>query len=275
MGRILQFFRSPMGRYLLIGLAIFVVGWGVLRGCSNNSSFAHPRYSIAVDRSWYPLALYGKETNLLAFTDDLLEAIAEESGLRFNLIEVGTPNLIPDLDNGTYDAIISSMAPTALNVARYQFSDPVYLIGPVLVARIGSDVKSLAELTNSYIGIPRGASLAFDIPFPKAKIIPYDNMTIALGDLEDNKIDALIMDSMQAYLQIQGIYSGKLKIVTKPLTTEGLRLVSLNNIRTKGLLDIFNKSLLALRENGQYEELLNQWGLFNPLIKELVEGVEP
>lgn len=266
-----QFLRIRRVQYaLLIFLAVILV-WFFLRACSAVDEVTHPRYTVAVDRSWYPLALYGKETNLLAVMDELLDAISEESGIRFTLLEVRTPNLIRDLDSGIYNAMISPMPPTHLNMIRYRFSDPIFLLGPVLLVEEDSPIKSLAELNGRFVGIKRGISLNLDVPFPAANIVPYDNMTIALGDLEDNRIDALIMDSLQANVQIQGFYTGKIKVVTSPMTQEGIRLVSLNSPDYDDLFDVFNKTLEKLKENGKYDQILNRWGLFNPVIKETIQ----
>lgn len=263
MAGLLQFFRSKRGFYLIFGFVVAVVCWGMLKGCSR----AHMRtvvYTVGIDRSWYPLLLYGKEKNLLAFTDELLEAVSAESGIRFDLIETGTANLVENLDSGIYDAVVSSKPPTHQNMVKYNFSDPIYLVGPVLVVRTDSTIRSLDQLGGRFLGIRRGFSLAFDKPLPHANIISYDNMTVALSDLEDNKIDALIMDSLFAYVQIQGIYTGKIKIVTGPLSQEGLRLMTLYNSREEEMLQAFNQTLKVLHENGQYHQLLQRWGLFDP-----------
>jgi polar amino acid transport system substrate-binding protein len=261
---IVSFLKTRKGRYFLAIFLIIFAAFIAMRGCSRTPRTTQSRFHIAIDRSWYPLALYGKENNLLAFADELLDAIGRESGLTFDVLDIRTANLIPDLDNGFYDGMISAMPPTHLNMIRYRFSDPIYLLGPLLVVRSDSPIKSLEELAGRFVGIRRGASLQFDVPFPNANITPYDNMTVALADLDNNKIDALIMDSLQAYVQIQGIYAGKVKIVTSPLTQDGLRLVTLNKTRYNELFDLFNKSLSSLKENGTYEELLRKWGLFNP-----------
>ena len=268
MKQFLNFFRTRQGRYFFLGILVITLGWFFLRGCGPGALLIHPRYNIAVDRSWYPLALYGKENNMLAFTDELLEAISAESGIRFNLLEIRTPNLIRGLEGGLYQAMVSAMPPTHLNMLRYRFSDPIFLMGLVLLVPEKSTISSLDELNGHFVGIRRGVSLNLDVPFPAASIVPFDNMTLALADLEDGKIDALIMDSLQAYVQIQGFYTGKIKVVTSPLTQDGIRLVALNNPHYNELFETFNKSLLALKQNGKYDEILTHWGLFNPTIKE-------
>lgn len=264
MNRLVLFFRSKNGRYVSLLLLIFIVGWGFLRGCVNKTTFMHPRYTIAVDRTWQSVSVFGKENNLLAFTDELLAAITEESGIRFNLLETRTPNLLPGLENGLYDAVISTMMPTLMNEQKYNFSEPFYLLGPVLVVRIDSDITSLKDLSGRYMGVQRGMSLNFDQLLPNTIITPFDNATAAFAALESNKIDAVIMDSLQAYVQIQGIYSRTVHIVSKPFNKEGLRLITLKNPKFDELFTIFDRSINDLIENGKYAELLNKWKLYNP-----------
>lgn len=267
MSRLFSFLRTSKGRYVLFTLVAILAGWGWIRGCSHHSMFTQERYTVAIDKTWYPLALYGKEKNLYAFMDELLDAIGQESGLRFHVLEVGTTNLMQDLNQKNYDAVIAATPPVLMNRLKYRFSDSLYLVGPVLLVRTNSKIQSLDELTNRFVGIQRGSSLSFDTPFPDAKIVPYDSITTALAELEERKIDALIMDSMQAYVQIQGLYyTGKIKIVTAPLTQKGLRLITLDEARYNELFDAFDKALSSLKKNGVYEELLNRWGIFNPFI---------
>lgn len=61
-----------------------------------------------------------------------------------------------------------------------------------------------------------------------------------------------------------GIYLNQLKIASKPLTNEGLRLIAKNNSESKKLLEQFNEGLKALKKNGTYNQLLLKWGLFDP-----------
>lgn len=272
MDRFKNLMKTPKIKYILLTLIIVLAGWGLIRGCSGSMKVRHPIYHIGIDPNWYPLSLYGKNKNLQAFIDELFAVLRDETGLRFNLVQVGSSSLITGLDNNNYDGAITSIPNNPYNLIKYQFSDPIYLLGPVLVVTTHSKIQSLHELEGKFIGISRGSSLNFDVPIPKSNIKPYDNMTVALADLDDDKIDGVIIDAMQAFVQLQGIYAGKLKIVSRPLFQDGLRLTTLKNPKYDEMISLFNTSLKIVKENGTYDQLLSRWGLYNPLINNPIKN---
>ena len=245
--------------------------------CSNNNkNLLHTKtFRIAKDNSWYPLNLMGKEKNMSAFVADLLLEIAKEAKFKIEIITTNTDNLHQGLEVGTYDGIITSVNPSANLVDQYTLSDPFYLLGPVLIVVSSSHVHTLEEMEGKIIGIKAGLPFAYNTKLqPSVLIIPYENMTTALEDLERNKIDGVIMESLPAYVYINGLYKGKEKVITAPLTNTGLRLMSLKTPTGSALIEGYNEGLKAVRENGTYQALLNKWNLVdtNPILAKNREG---
>lgn len=234
---------------------------GFLSSCSNNNSHTKT-YRIAKDDSWYPLNLQGKEKNMSAFASELLLEIAKEEDFRFEAPPTTTDSLMLGLDDGEFDAILTSKLPDPYLQERYLFSDPFYRLGPVLVVAASSRIRNLAEVEGKIIGIMSGISLSSNAkPQLSALFIPYSNATMALDDLEKNKIDGIIMDAMMAYIYIKGPFKGRGKVITPTLNNAGLRLMTLNGSNAEKLVESFNDGLAKLKENGQYKALLNKWDL--------------
>ena len=151
-----------------------------------------------------------------------------------------------------------------LNQTEYLFSDSFYSLGPVLVVNQNSHATSLDEMEGKIIGIKEGSSSVYNVQhFHSILILPYDNMVMALEDLNNDKIDGVIMDVWPAYAYIQSFYKGKLRVVTSPLIKEGLRLATLRQPEYVPLIDGFNEGLKELKKSGEYDDLLKRWGLFN------------
>jgi polar amino acid transport system substrate-binding protein len=252
---------------ILIGLALVVILgiWGIFKACSHPAIRGEPAvYMIARDISWYPLQLGDKDKNVTAFTSELLLDIANEEKFSYNLDNVGSTLLFYDLDNKDYDAILASTAPTAWNKEQYEFSDPFYLVGPVLIVPIDSTIHSIAEMEGKTLGIRSGSSVVFDVAtIPSIIIIPYDNINQSLDNLRDNQIDGVILPTLLAQVYVKTFYNTTLKIATPPLTNEGLRLVTRKEPRFASLISRFNNGLKKVKENGTYNELLYKWGLSN------------
>jgi polar amino acid transport system substrate-binding protein len=251
---------SVISTLLVMGLILFFL----LRSCMGNGVLTNQTYLVARDPSWYPMDLLGKEKNMLGFTNELFLDIGKRQGIRFELDLAGSEGLIQGLNSKKYDGVMSALTPTPVNENRYDFSKPFYLLGPVLIIPIKSTVKSFDDLEGRTVAIKRGSPLAFKAKsFPKILFTSYGNMRRALDDLEENRIDAVIMDAMIAYSYAHGEYEKTLKVVGAPLTTEGLRLVTRQDPRSVALISKFNVGLEEMIEDGSLQKLLSRWSLFD------------
>jgi len=193
--------------------------------------------------------------------------------LIFNWVETNPGTLISGLESGNYDAILSSMRPNVVNQNHYVFSDLIVEIGPVLIVRKESDFDSLKDMDGRTVGIRAGSSLIFNaIRQSGANLydpifITFDNINKALEALNNDQIDGVILDAIQAYTFVDGFYHDSLKIITSPLTDEGLRLVVLKNGPADDLIPIFNKALVELKQNGTYDTLIKKWNLIDPELR--------
>lgn len=261
--------QNKRTRIILISFLIVVLFFFLFRSCSvKKVDFSHRAFRVARDYSMMPLQLTGKGLNMRAFSDDLLLGIAKEENIKIDILSTQANNLLSGLDFGSYDGILSLLQPNVANEEKYHFSNPYYLLGPVLVVRNSSQVTSLEQMSGKIVGIKNGSSSVYDVErYPAVLLVTYDNMSIALEDLISNKIDGVILDVWTAYVYIQGFYKGLLKIATPPLTKLGLRLVARNEPYADFLIERFNKGLEVLKANGTYDVLLHKWGLFDTELK--------
>lgn len=221
------------------------------------------RFLIGIDNRWFPLDLRGQESYMQGFVSELTTQIATKEDLKIQLVPVATSQLFDNLDKEYYDAVFSSLSPNVLNERKYYFSDTIYSVGPVLIVPKYSKATSIDQLHN--VGVKTGFSGIFAASgSPLTSVITYNNMNLALSDLDMGKIDGLVMGSIDAYAYIKGFYLDKLKVVTPPLTKEGLRLVTLNNHLNKEFIKLFNEGLKEIKEEGDYEKILHNWNLIDP-----------
>lgn len=263
-----NFFRKR-GIGILIIVALLAI-WGLLRACSHQELLRKRTYIIGRDSTWYPMQLMGKDRNLQAFSNDLMTAIAQETKLRFQWVETGPGSLLEGLNDGYFDAVISSLRPNFIHRDKYVFSDIIFELGPVLVVRQDSPVTSLKDMQGKTVGIRSGSYLIFNNVKESGAhaynilITTYDNVNKALESLDRNQIDGIIVEAVPAYAYIEGFYAGRLKIVTAPLTDEGLRLVGLRDPASDELISDFDDALRKLIDDGTYDQLINKWNLINP-----------
>lgn len=251
-----------MKRIVSIVFILFVV-----LGISFNSCSKKPPnkiFHIARDLT-YPLNLYGRENNMVGFIDELISAVAAEKGLQIQLVSEDSNTFLSGIDRGAFEAAVTALLPGEVSGDYYLFSDPLYLLGFVLVIPEKSEIKSVEQLQGKTIGVERGSAAAFDIiRYPTIFVRPYESSSIALDNLAKNEIDGVLMPVIPAYTLIQGTYHGRIKIATHPLTNLGFRLIARNESVEKNFISLFNQGLEIIRENGTYDQLCQKWNLHNP-----------
>jgi len=249
---------------IILAVCLVILGALTYRSCTRSLVSSHV-FRIARPSDWNFLELTGKERNLQAFTDDLLLMIAKAQDLRIEIFSVSDRSLVRALDTELYDGIVSSLLPDPINTRRYIFSDPFYLYGQVLIVRGDSSISALNQLQKKKVGIRRGI-FASHIPDVYGTVLtPYDNVGNALSDLDRGLLDGVLLDAWSAYVYAQGYYKGRIKVVSAPLTKEGLRLITLKGFIASEWVEAFNEQLQIFKEDGTYASLLEKWGIYNTM----------
>lgn len=266
-----RLFRYLSKRNIVVAIILGVLlTWGLIHSCSQEEFKRKRFYTIGRDNTWYPFHLGSKERNLIGFTNDLMFAIGKESKLNWTWIETNPSTLEEGLDYERYDAIISTMRPNFMNVDQYIFSDLFFQLGLVLVVPQNSTASSLKDLQGKTIGISyssysifknirEGGPHLYDI-----QLITYDKINQAVESLEKGQLDGIITHVISAYALTRSLNQENLKVVTAPLTDEGLRLVGLRNEESKILIKDFDQALKKIKENGKYSQLITKWDLIDP-----------
>lgn len=253
------FKRSAMkNRFILVFITLIMIS--LLSSCFQDAKTV---YKIARNSS-FPENLYGREKNIQGFTNDLFSTIAVKEHLQFELFNVPSDHLIDGLKLEQYDAIISTLTPNNESEETFAFSNPFYLLGPVLIVKEDSTMTSIQEMKGKVIGIKANSPIIFNLgSFPSILIRSYDNENIGLQDLTNNRIDGFLLDVIPALTYTKGFYAGQLKVISSPFTNLGMRIVTLYSADEQYLIEHFNLGLQEMVQDGSYDALLKKWDLFN------------
>ncbi|MGM0439989.1 MAG: substrate-binding periplasmic protein [Chlamydiota bacterium] len=247
-------------------VAIIILAFFAFRHCNRTykPSKKPKSYRIARDPQWSSLFLMGKATNLLVFSNEVLNAIAKEEGLTLTFYQTNSEYLLFGLEKNTYDAVLSPLYPLKSRQAKYNFSDPYFYTGPVIVVPQDSSVTSIRDLRGLRVGLLKGSQSILSLErFPPSIIVKsYDNINMAMEEMSGlGTINAAIMNLVPAYILCNNLYSQQLKVASPPLTDEGIRLVTLADTGSPELIEHFNRGLQKIKDNGTYYLLLNKWKL--------------
>lgn len=241
----------------------FLVSAVAMTSCSNSdfSSQSGKGYVIAYDPTFTPANIQGESSQVIGFTRDILKAIATKQGLRLKVAEVGSENLFAGLQSGEYDAIITSLPIVPTNEQIFSVSNRYLYTGPVLITQNNSDIHNITDLNNRFVGINAFASESTIISkYPLILLTYFPNNALALQALLQNKVNAVLMDALEAYQYCENIYHGQIHLIDHPITNDGLHLLSLKD-RQKNLFEQFNRGLEEIKHSGMYKTLLSKWQL--------------
>ncbi|RZM81983.1 basic amino acid ABC transporter substrate-binding protein [Leptolyngbya iicbica] len=225
---------------------------------SANTEEATGTLTVATEPAFPPFEFQDENGELAGFDIDLMNAIGETAGLEVQFESLPFDGIIPALQAGTVDAAISGMTITEERLQTVDFSRPYVKAGlAIAVQADNTEVATLDDLQDKRIAVQigtTGAETAAEIP--GAELSTFDSAPLALQELANGNVDAVIND---APVTLDAIASGNidgLKVVGELLTTEfyGIAL-------PKGSpnVEVINNALMTMMEDGTYAEIYQKW----------------
>lgn len=142
----------------------------------------------------YPPFESMEDGKLVGFDIDLSNLIAEQLGVKADIQVVDFKGLIPALKSGKTDLLISGFTYTEERAKQVAFSKPYYPTAmAVIVRKTESQLGAKSTLTGKTIGAEMGTTgdrEARAVPNVNAK--SYDTLMLAMKDLQNGRLDAVI-----------------------------------------------------------------------------------
>ena len=253
-------------------VAIILVAAMVLSACSPTPTATpapevesvEPTMTIVVacDAAWPPMEFIDENKEIVGFDIDLMTAIAQEMGFAFEFKNVAWDGIFAGLEAGDYDAIMSSVTILEERLAVYDFSDPYINAGQITVVRADeTGIGGPEDLPGKTVGAQIGTTGAFAIQeIEGATLKEYDNIDLALLDLVNGNIDAVVTDTPVAadFALVSDQFFGKLKIVGEPMTEEFYGVV-VRKGEMQDFLAAFNEGLRRVQASGVYTQIYDKW----------------
>jgi arginine/lysine/histidine/glutamine transport system substrate-binding/permease protein len=235
------------------------VSFVLLAGCSMSpSSSLDKTLRVATEPAFPPFEFQGTGGELQGFSIDLINAIANSANFKINLQSLPFDGIIPALQAKTVDAAISSITITEERAKTIAFSHPYFKAGLAIAIRSDNqNITNFDSLKNQKIAVQigsTGAKKAQDIP--GAKISSFDSAPLALQELLNGNVDAVIND---APVTVYAINTGNLKgikVVQKLLTEEFYGIATAKN---SPYLALINQGLKNVLKNKTYNQIYQKW----------------
>jgi len=245
-----------MFKRILTALLLVAVLFG-FAACAKKTA----KIVIATDATWPPMEMVDESKNIVGFDIDLMNAAAKAGGFEVEFKNTAWDGIFAGLEGGKYDAVMSSVTITDERKQTMDFSVEYINAGQILVVKNSvSGVESLSDLAGKTVAAQIGTTGAFEIDKVKdVKKKEYDEIGLAIADLANGRIDAVVCDTPVAaqYALQNDEYKGTLKIVGQPFTDEwyGVAVKKGN----KKVLDTINKGLKKVLDAGENKTIEAKW----------------
>ena len=237
---------------LVIGLSCWL-----LASCSVNPSVAKT-LRVATEPAFPPFEFQQNGGELQGFSIDLMKAIATAANFQVDFQSLPFDGIIPALQAKTVDVAISSITITQERSKTVDFSRPYFKAGLAIAIRTDNqEINSFESLQNKKIAVQIGTTGAETAKtVPGAQVSSFDSAPLALQELLNGNVDAVIND---APVTLYAINTGNLqgiKVIQQLLTEE---FYGIATAKKSPYLSLINQGLTKVLENGTYPKIYQKW----------------
>jgi len=176
----------------------------------------------------YPPIVFKEEGRLSGLEAELARGLEGELGRRIELVELDWEGLIPALEAGQIDVIMSGMSITEERARRVRFLESYLQVGQMSIIRKADRLQlgspALLALASRRVGFVAGTTGAAYVQehLPQAEPVPLSSTDEGLHALRTGTIDAFIHDAVTAWRVGEQESSDTLTASFSPLTEEHL-----------------------------------------------------
>lgn len=220
-------------------------------------------YVIYSDNSFAPFEFLDDATNEYIGLDmDILAAIAEDQGFEYTVKNEGFDASMGAVQSGQADGMIAGMTITDERKETFDFSDGYFEDGQILVAPVGSDIKSWDDLSGKTVAV-KTSTMGAQYAEENADKYGYE-----LQYYEDSPTmyTAVINGANDACVEDFSVIGWAIK-------NDGIKLETVGDVLNPGyygfavkkgtnadLIEKFNAGLKNIKDSGKYDEILSNYG---------------
>jgi polar amino acid transport system substrate-binding protein len=210
-----------------------------------------------------PLNMTAKDGEIIGLDADLSRYLADAMGVKLRLEPMAFKDLLPSLEAGKVDAVISGMTMTAYRNRRVAFVGPYLTSGKGLLTRKATlaavkdpDAIDLADVRLTALAGSTSADFVRTVT-PRAQFVPARDYDEAVKMVIDGRVDALVADQPICLISVARYPDQGLLAVIAPLTYEPIGIaLPPNDVLFINLVGNF---LTGLQDSGTLGRLKDQW----------------
>lgn len=213
-----------------------------------------PEVHVAVVPAFAPFAYEEQGAKLTGFDIELMNLVAEKSGVKVRYEAVALDYIFEAVNRGTVDAAVCSLSVTPERQKNVSFTKPYIEKGGLAVMTKRGES---ADLTGKVVGVQSGStSENFVRNAPNVKLQAFQSNRDMVKAFNEGWVgavvfDRLILDHMIAEKMIEG------PVTLQSLNTEEYAIAF--SSKNKAMGERFNKVLAEMKQSGELDALYKKW----------------
>ena len=210
-----------------------------------------------------PLNMTTKDGEIIGLDADLSRYLADAMEVNLRLEPMAFKDLLPSLEAGKVDMVISGMTMTAYRNRRVAFVGPYLISGKGLLTREATlaaitapDAIDLSEIRLTALAGSTSADFVRTVT-PRAQFAPAQDYDEAVKMVIDGRVDAMVADQPICLISVARYPDQGLLAVVAPLTYEPIGIALPANDAL--FMNLVSNFLSSLQDNGTLEHLKDQW----------------
>ena len=252
----------------LVGVMAVAAGCGAVAEKTDSSSSSSSagqakKFVIACDAKYAPFSM--EENGKYKGIDvELLDAIAKEEGIDYELRPMDFSGIIPALVSDQIDGAIAGMNITDERKQKVDFSDGYIQSGlAVVVNKDNTSINKVEDLKGKTAAVKKGTTGAKFAEDNKDKygltINYYDDSPSMMLAVANGNADFLMEDYPVINYQIKIGEQAKLRIAVDSVIDPPSYGFAVKKGANAELLKKFNEGLKKIKENGTYDKIVGQY----------------
>lgn len=268
--------KAGLKKLLALGLvAVLAAG---LVGCGNKSSDnsggnqtaleqikKNKKLVVATSPDYPPFEFMvseGGKSKIVGADIDLAQKIADKLGVELELKAMDFDALLPALQAGKVDMVITGMTPNEKRKKAVDFSD-IYFKGEnavIVNAKDAGKFTSEDQLKKAKLGVQKGSTQETYVK-DNLKVTNYKALVAVpdlIADMKNGNIDAVVLNSKVAGINVTK-YDGIKVVENLKLTSGGdeeAMAVAIKKGDNADLIKLTNEVIKKLQDSGEYDKIL-------------------
>ena len=241
-----------MKKFFALALAFALV----LALCAGAVAEGKDTWVLAINATFPPFeSIKDDTTDYIGIDIDIANYIAEQLGVTMEIQDMQFSALVPTMQSGCADIIISGISPTAERKTIIDFTDSYYFPMNAIICKAGASYDTLDALKGKKIGVSMGTSYAnVAASVEGAEVAELDSTPLIIQEILNSRCDAGIFDSTQAAVFVQENEGLEMHIIESEVTMEDSFAIALP--KGSPYVEQINGILKDMTENGVMHDIL-------------------